>query len=146
MSNQVEDFLTPEQEQQIIAAIRRAEKMTSGEIRIHLEKHSEKAILERTIEVFHWLKMDNTIQRNGVLIYVAVEDRAFAIYGDQGIHTIVTDHFWEDTKNVIQKQFKKGNFTQGLIDGVLLAGEQLQHFFPWDHNDSNELPDEISKG
>ncbi len=144
--SKVEDFLTQEQEQQIVAAIRRAEKSTSGEIRVHIEKHTDLDILDRTKEVFHWLKMDNTIQRNGVLIYVAVEDHKFAIYGDQGIHEVVSQNFWESTKNSILKQFKDGNFTQGLIDGVLLAGEQLQGYFPWDHGDINELPDEISKG
>ncbi|WP_109302635.1 TPM domain-containing protein [Aquimarina sp. AU474] len=144
--SKVEDFLTQEQEQQIVAAIRRAEKSTSGEIRVHLEKHTDLDILDRTKEVFHLLKMDNTVQHNGVLIYVAVEDHKFAIYGDQGIHDVVSQNFWDSTRNTILKQFKDGNFTQGLIDGVLLAGEQLQNYFPWDHNDVNELPDEISKG
>ncbi len=144
--SKVEDFLTHDQEQHVVAAIRDAEKTTSGEIRVHLEKHTEIEILERAAEVFHWLKMDNTIQRNGVLIYVAVEDRSFAIFGDKGINDVVEDDFWESTKDAILEQFKKGDFTQGLIDGVLLAGEQLQKYFPWDHTDINELSDEISKG
>ncbi len=144
--SKVEDFLTAAQEQQIVAAIRHAEKTTSGEIRVHLEKHTELDVLERAAEVFHWLKMDNTIQRNGVLFYVAVDDHKFAIYGDQGIDHIVPDTFWESTKEAILNQFKKGDFTQGLIDGVLLAGTQLQKHFPWIHDDTNELPDEISKG
>jgi len=144
--SKVEDFLTQEQEQKIVAAIRVAEKTTSGEIRVHIEKHTDLDILDRTKEVFHFLKMDNTIQRNGVLIYVAVEDRKFAIYGDQGINQVVSDTFWESTKDAILTQFKIGKFTQGLIDGVLITGEQLQKYFPWDHGDTNELPDEISKG
>lgn len=144
--SQVEDFLSADQEQQIVAAIRRAEQTTSGEIRVHLEKHTDLDILQRAAEVFHWLKMDNTVQRNGVLIYVAVEDHRFAIYGDQGINEIVPNNFWESAKDAILKQFREGNFTQGLIDGVLLAGEQLQQHFPWDHGDSNQLSDEISKG
>ncbi len=144
--SEVEDFLTQEQEQQIVAAIRRAENTTSGEIRVHIEKHTDLDVLDRTREVFHFLKMDNTIQRNGVLIYVAVEDHRYAIYGDKGINEVVADDFWESTKDVILNQFKKGDFTQGLIDGVLMAGEQLQKYFPWDHRGSNELSDEISKG
>ncbi len=144
--SKVEDFLTQEQEQQIVAAIRHAEKTTSGEIRVHIEKHTDLDVLDRTKEVFHFLKMDNTIQRNGVLIYVAVEDHRFAIYGDQGIHDVLAANFWESTKDAILNQFKKGDFTQGLIDGVLLAGEQLQKYFPWEHGDVNELSDEISKG
>ncbi len=144
--SKVEDFLTATQEQQIVGAIRQAENTTSGEIRVHIESHTELDVLDRTKEVFHYLKMDNTIQRNGVLIYVAVEDHNFAIYGDEGIHKIVGDNFWESTKDAILSKFKEGDFTQGLIDGVLLAGEQLQKHFPWEHGDINELPDEISKG
>lgn len=146
MSSQVEDFLSTAQEQQIVAAIRNAELTTSGEIRVHLEKHTDLDVLERAAEVFHWLKMDNTIQKNGVLIYVAVEDHQFAIYGDRGINEVVPTNFWESTKEVILTQFKKGDYTQGLVDGILMAGEQLQKHFPWDHGDVNELSDEISKG
>ncbi|AXT62766.1 TPM domain-containing protein [Aquimarina sp. AD10] len=146
MSNTIEDFLTADQEQQIVAAIRRAEKTTSGEIRVHIERHTDLDVLERTKEVFHSLKMDTTAQKNGVLIYVAVDDHIFAIYGDEGINKVVPNNFWESTKNAIQHKFKEGNFTQGLVDGILLAGVQLQHYFPWDHDDINELSDEISKG
>ena len=144
--SKVEDFLRQTQEQQIVAAIRRAEKTTSGEIRVHIEAHTDLDVLDRTKELFHFLKMDNTIQRNGVLIYVAVEDHRFAIYGDEGINSVVPHNFWESTKNAMVAKFKEGDFTQGLIDGILLAGEQLQKYFPWEHGDVNELPDEISKG
>ncbi|SHJ38126.1 TPM domain-containing protein [Aquimarina spongiae] len=144
--SEVEDFLTQQQEQQIIAAIRHAERLTSGEIRVHIESHTDLDVLERTREVFHLLKMDNTEQHNGVLIYVAVTDHMFAIYGDKGIHEVVGDDFWNSTRDAILTKFKENNFTQGLIDGVLLAGEKLQKYFPWEHGDINELPDEISKG
>ncbi|MBP2831605.1 TPM domain-containing protein [Aquimarina sp. U1-2] len=144
--SKVEDFLTADQEEQIVAAIRNAEKTTSGEIRVHIEKHTDLDVLERTKEVFHFLKMDTTEQHNGVLIYVAIDDHKFAVYGDEGIHKIVGDHFWQSTKDAILAQFKKGDFTQGLIDGILMAGAQLQQYFPWDHTDLNELSDEISKG
>jgi len=143
--SKVEDFLTQEQEQQIVAAIRSAEKTTSGEIRVHIEKHTDLDILDRAQEVFHFLKMDTTIQRNGVLIYIAVEDHQFAIYGDQGINDVVVTNFWQSTRDAMVTRFKEGNFTQGLIDGVLLAGEQLEKYFPWEHGDIN-VPDEISKG
>ncbi|GAA4275798.1 TPM domain-containing protein [Aquimarina mytili] len=144
--SEVENFLTEVQEQQIVAAIRHAEKNTSGEIRVHIENHTDLDVLDRTKEVFHFLKMDNTQQRNGVLIYVAVHDHTFAIYGDEGINKVVKNNFWESTRDAILSKFKDGNFTQGLIDGVIMAGEQLQKYFPWEHGDINELPDEISKG
>jgi uncharacterized membrane protein len=145
--SKVEDFLTKDEEEQIVEAIRTAEKSTSGEIRVHIEKtHGEADIFDRTLEVFHLLKMDNTKQSNGVIIYVAVEDRDFVIYGDKGINEVVPTDFWESTKDAIVSQFKKGNFKQGLIDGILRAGEELKKHFPWDENDVDELPNNISKG
>ncbi|WP_048331101.1 TPM domain-containing protein [Bizionia psychrotolerans] len=144
--SKIEDFLTADEEQEIIAAIREAEKNTSGEIRVHLEKTSKIDVFDRAMEVFHYLKMDNTKQQNGVLIYVAVEDRNFVIFGDNGINDVVSNDFWDTTRNAIQTQFKQGNFKQGLIDGILKAGKALEQHFPWEHNDKNELPDTISKG
>ncbi|MGY0393198.1 TPM domain-containing protein [Bizionia sp. KMM 8389] len=144
--SKIEDFLTANEEQAIIDAIRKAEKNTSGEIRVHLEKTSKIDVFERAMEVFHNLKMDNTKLQNGVLIYVAVEDRNFVIFGDKGINDVVAPDFWDSTRNVIQNQFKQGNFKQGLVDGILKAGAVLETHFPWDHTDTNELPDTISKG
>lgn len=144
--SKIEKFLTADEEKEIIAAIRSAEKNTSGEIRVHLEKTSEMDVYERAMEVFHQLKMDNTKLQNGVLIYVAVEDRNFVIFGDEGINNVVSTDFWDTTKDIMQAHFKKGDFKQGLIDGVLKAGHQLETFFPWEKGDKNELPDEISKG
>lgn len=146
MSNKVEDFLTAEEEQDIIEAIRVAELKTSGEIRVHIEKTAEGDATNRALEVFHFLKMDNTKLQNGVLIYVAVNDRNFVIYGDKGINDVVTSDFWDCTKDVMQLHFKSGNFKQGLIEGILKSGEQLAKYFPWEHGDSNELSNEISKG
>lgn len=144
--SKVEAFLSADEEQDIIKAIRIAEQNTSGEIRIHIENSSKLDAIERAMEVFHYLKMDNTKQQNGVLIYVAVEDKSFVIYGDKGINNVVPLGFWESTKDVIQSHFKEGDFKQGLIEGVLKAGQQLEKHFPWFHGDQNELTDDISKG
>lgn len=144
--SKIEDFLTAQEEQEIVKAIRMAEKNTSGEIRVHIEKSSKVDAYNRSMEVFHFLKMDNTKEQNGVLIYVAVEDKTFVIYGDKGINDIVGKDFWDSTKDAIQAQFKIGNFKQGLIDGILKAGLALEKNFPWHHNDTNELSNEISKG
>ncbi len=145
--SKVEDFLTKQDEEEIVEAIRTAEKATSGEIRVHIEKsHGTKDIFERAMEVFHLLKMDNTKEENGVLIYVAVEDRDFVIYGDRGINQVVPEDFWETTKDAIVARFKSGEFKQGLIDGILKAGQELQNHFPWNEDGSNELSNTISKG
>jgi len=145
MSN-IEKFLSAEEEAEIIEAIREAENKTSGEIRVHIESSAGGDAAERALEVFHFLKMDNTKQQNGVLIYVAVDDRNFVIYGDKGINEVVPQNFWESTKDAIQAEFKKGDFKQGLINGILKAGDQLATHFPWLHGDKNELSDDVSKG
>ncbi|WP_149277632.1 TPM domain-containing protein [Pareuzebyella sediminis] len=144
--SRVEDFLTADEEQEIVQAIRAAEKNTSGEIRVHIEPHTRLETMERAKEVFHILKMDNTKEENGVLIYVAVNDQKFAICGDRGIDRVVPKDFWHSTRNAIQTQFEKGRFKQGLINGILEAGRELKVHFPWQHDDKNELSDEISKG
>lgn len=144
MASIVEDFLTAEEEQAVIDAIRDAEATTSGEIRVHLEKHSDIQALERSKELFHLLKMDNTKEENGVLIYVAVDDHQLAIIGDRGLNSQVPFDFWETTKDKMISQFGKGQFQEGLIAGVQCAGEKLAQFFPWQHGDTNELSDEIS--
>tara|TARA_R110002051_G_scaffold10175_3_gene38725 strand:+ start:177567 stop:178007 length:441 start_codon:yes stop_codon:yes gene_type:complete len=144
MASIVEDFLTAEEEQAVIQAIRDAEATTSGEIRVHLEKHSDLPALDRAKELFHLLKMDNTKEENGVLIYVGVDDHQLAIIGDRGLNSQVPKDFWETTKDKIIAQFRKGRFQAGLVDGVQCAGEKLAQFFPWKHGNTNELSDEIS--
>ena len=123
MSVNIEDFLSTKEEQDIVDAIREAEQNTSGEIRVHLEHSSQGNIEKRALEIFYTLKMENTKLQNAVLIYVAVNDKQFAIYGDQGINHVVSSNFWDSTKDLIEHHFKKGQFKQGLIDGILKAGE-----------------------
>ncbi|MAP54645.1 TPM domain-containing protein [Altibacter sp.] len=144
--SKVEDFLSQAEEREVIEAIRVAETNTSGEIRVHLEPYSKIDAFDRAAEVFDFLHMDNTKRSNGVLIYVAVEDRTLVIMGDKGINDVVPPHFWETTNDAIIAQFKKGNMKQGLVDGILKAGEQLKKHFPYSKNDRNELPDDISVG
>ncbi len=141
-----EEFLTKEEEQEIVEAIRMAEKETSGEIRVHIENTTSKVPFDRALEVFHELKMHETHLKNGVLIYLAVADKKFVICGDQGINEVVPVDFWDSTKDIMANQFKTGNFKQGLIDGIAKAGEQLRRHFPYEEGDTNELSNEISKG
>jgi uncharacterized membrane protein len=146
MSDKIEEFLTAEEEQEIVEAIRLAELNTSGEIRVHIEKTCRGDATSRALELFHTLKMDNTKLQNAVLIYVAIEDKTFVIYGDEGINRVVGDGFWDSTKNVMQSYFKQGKFKEGLIEGILKSGEQLKTYFPYLDLDTNELTNEISKG
>lgn len=141
----VEAFLTAQEEQEIILAILEAELNTSGEIRVHLESTSKMDHYTRAQEVFHILKMDNTRQRNGVLIYVAVADHKFVICGDVGIDEAVPDDFWNSTRDIMAAHFQKGEFKTGIIAGIQSTGKELKAHFPWDPEDQNELPDAISK-
>lgn len=142
--SKVEDFLTAEQEQEIIAAIRLAEKNTSGEIRVHLERYSEKDPLERAKEVFYFLKMDETVEKNGVLFYVAVDDKKFSVLGDSGIDKAVPANFWKSIKERVLDKFKSGNYAEGLKLGIIETGQKLKEYFPYTDGDKNELPDSIS--
>lgn len=128
----------------IEAAIGRAEKKTSGEIRLYIEDHSEDEVLDRAAYLFEKLGMYKTELRNGVLIYMAVKDHTFAILGDAGINAVVPDDFWDRIKDNMAACFRKGEFEQGLTEGILAAGKALADHFPFHRNtDTNELPNDI---
>jgi uncharacterized membrane protein len=144
--SKLEDFLSQSDEEEIIQAIKTAEKNTSGEIRVHVENSLTKEHFDRALEVFHSLNMNLTKLKNGVLIYVAVNDKKFVIYGGEGINKVVEPNFWNSTKDAMQAHFKNGKFKEGIVSGILKAGEKLQTHFPHQKNDTNELSNEISKG
>ncbi len=142
-----EKLFSPEQKSQIVSAIQKAETMTSGEIQVHIENHCRGDVLDRAAEVFETLKMYETKDRNGVLFYLAVADHKFAIIGDAGINAKVPKGFWEETKDLMAALFRQGKFSEGLIEGIHHAGDQLSAHFPYDASgDQNELSDEISFG
>jgi uncharacterized membrane protein len=139
-------FFNKEQEQQILQAIASAEKNTSGEIRVHLEARCKGDTLDRAAFLFAKLEMQKTKLRNGVLFYLAVNDKKFAIIGDAGINSTVPGNFWEDIKDTMQQHFLNSKFSEGLSKGIQMAGEQLKKHFPYQDDDINELSDEISYG
>lgn len=140
------EFIGKEGERQIVQAIREAELNTSGEIRVHLETMCGGDPLQRAVYIFNYLKMYRTAARNGVLIYVAVGSRKFAIIGDAGINNAVPDNFWDSIKARMGESFSRGEYSQGLVDAIRSAGEQLKRYFPYKSDDINEQPDEISYG
>lgn len=137
-------FFTKEQQAQVLSSVKEAEKETSGEIRVHIETSLTGDVLDRAAWVFKKLGMHNTDERNGVLFYLAVNDRKFAIIGDAGINSKVPAGFWNEISELLIKNFKEGKFTEGLSEGILMAGKLLQAHFPYKKNDVNELSDEIS--
>lgn len=139
-------FFTLEEKARIIAAIVEAEKETSGEIRVHVEKSCNEDVLDRAAWMFSKLGMEKTDQRNGVLFYLATEDHKFAVIGDSGINSRVPEGFWDCIKEVLAGNFREGKFVEGLSEAILLAGKQLKVHFPYRREDVNELPNEISFG
>jgi uncharacterized membrane protein len=138
-------FFSEAEKEKIIAAIKQAESNTSGEVKVHVEELcTETDPLERAKEVFSYLSLDKTAQRNGVLFYLAHGDRKFAVLGDAGIDKVVPTNFWESTRDALRTHFSKGNFSEGLQMGIKEAGEQLKKYFPFQKNDVNEISDDIS--
>jgi uncharacterized membrane protein len=137
-------FFTEEQQKSIRQAIQEAEMNTSGEVRVHLESSCKEEVVDRAKHIFEKLKMHETEQRNGVLFYLAVSDKKFAILGDQGINNKVPADFWDSIRDEMVKHFQLQDFTSGLIDGISHAGEKLKAHFPYQTDDVNELSDDIS--
>lgn len=137
------NIFNSEEQEHIAHAIGLAESNTSGEIRICVEKRCNQDVLSRAAECFDKLGMHKTNLRNGVLIYLSVEDHKFAIIGDAGINNKVEPDFWDTTKNKMLTHFKAGNLVEGIIAGIESAGSKLKALFPREHDDVNELPNDI---
>ena len=142
----VKEFIGNHGKLQIEQAIKEAELNTSGEIRVHIESKCLQDPLQRAVYIFNYLKMFNTQARNGVLIYVAVESRKFAIIGDAGINKVVPDNFWNSIKENMGVAFSQGKYIDGLVEAIREAGVSLKRYFPYQSDDINEQPDEISFG
>ncbi|MCU0445656.1 MAG: TPM domain-containing protein [Microscillaceae bacterium] len=139
-------FFSTAQEDAIIQTIKTAEKHTSGEIKVHVESQTHEDVFARALEVFRDLNMHHTIQRNGVLFYLATTQREFAIVADEGINRLVAENFWENIKDNMRAQFKTAHFVEGLSEAILATGKALQTHFPYQRDDKNELSDDISQG
>lgn len=143
----IEDFLSTEQENAIAEAIGTAEKNTSGEIRVHLDKYCKKDPLDRAKELFVRLKMHETKQRNGVIVYISVDDHKLAIFGDEGIHNLVGQEFWDEDIHILIGFFQQDKFHDGILAVIDRIGEKLKVYFPYeDKGDTNELDNTVSYG
>lgn len=140
-------FFSEEEKERIVQAIRQAERMTSGEVRVFVESRCRFVDpMDRATEVFDKLEMQKTRQHNGVVLYVAMEDRQFAIYGDTGIHQKVGMDFWKQQAQNLKGFFSKGEFVVGIAQCVKEIGASLETYFPYESDDENELPDDIVFG
>lgn len=138
-------YMEKDSETGILEAIRQAEAQTSGEIRVHVRRRCGGDVFLEAKKIFERLKMHKTKDRNGVLIYVALNSHQFAILGDSGIHEKVGDLFWNETRDKMKSLFAQGQVKDAIIAGVNDAGEKLKRYFPANQIDKNELPDTITK-
>jgi uncharacterized membrane protein len=146
MGQSAKDFFTAIEQEEIKEAIMSAELDTSGEIRVHIENNCRGDVMDRAALIFKQLGMNKTDLRNGVLIYLAIKNRRFAIIGDKGIHAVVPDNFWDSIKASMLNRFRENRFADGLIEAIASSGEHLKKHFPRSKADVNELRDEISFG
>jgi len=142
------DFFTAEEQQRIIEAIRDAEHMTSGEIRVFVESRcSYMDAIDRAAELFFQLEMQKTDDRNAVLLYVAMKDRQLAVFGDEGIHDKVGNEYWNNEVHKMISNFNRENYAAGIVEVVKDIGVALTKNFPFNNDtDKNELPDDIVFG
>lgn len=145
MGNKQKSFFNKKQEKEIIKAIQKAEKNTSGEIRVHVESQPSEDHFSRAIAVFEELNMNQTKNRNGVLFHISPIDHNFTIVGDEGINAVTPNDFWDKIKHQVLNSYKKGKYKKGTIKGIKMTGKALKKYFPYEENDQNELPDEISQ-
>ena len=146
MGTAAKDFFTEQEKEDIKLAIMNAELDTSGEIRVHIENTFSGEVMDRAAFIFKQLGMNKTELRNGVLIYLAVKNRRFAIIGDSGIHKVVPENYWNIIKANMLNHFRENRFTDGLVEAIESTGLQLKKHFPHQRDDVNELPDDISFG
>lgn len=136
--------LTKDEEKRLIEAIQNAELQTSGEIRVHFDSEKVDSPIERAKIIFAKLKMNTTELRNGILFYVNLEQKQFAVWGDEGINTKVPEDFWDEIKNTAITHFKENKIIDGLESVITMCGHQLKKYFPLGSNDKNELKNDIS--
>lgn len=146
--NKPTEFFSAREKEQILRAIGTAEKETSGEIRIYVESHNPMVnVMDRAAEVFIKLKMEQTAERNAVLLYMALKDKELALFGDEGIYNKVGAEFWNHAVKDMLAEFKNDNLSNGIEKCILHIGQTLKEKFPYNAaTDKNELPDDIVFG
>lgn len=139
------DFFNDAEKNAIVSTIRKVELHTSGEIRVHIDDRCNEDAYDRAVNVFNYLNMDKTTFRNGVLIYIAVKDRKFAVIGDLAIHNKVDNNFWNNITQQLHSQFLEKKYSEGIINAIETIGKTLVKYFPdVDELDRNELQNDIS--
>jgi len=144
--SEIKCFLNPHEERVVVDAIAKAEKITSGEIRIHLDESCEVDVMDQAAYIFDLLKMQHTLHRNAVLIYIAIKEKKVAIIGDSGVNAVVHTQYWDEIIKTMINSFRMGAYKQGILQAVHSVAEVLVKHFPGHHADVNELSNEITYG
>ena len=146
--NKKKEFFNEEERHLIVDAVQNAERMTSGEVRVFVEsKCSYVDAIDRAAELFFKLQMQETKDRNAVLVYVAMKDRQLAVFGDEGIHNKVGNEYWNNEVKKMISNFNRDNYAIGISEMVKDIGTALTQHFPYNNTtDKNELPDDIVFG
>jgi uncharacterized membrane protein len=129
----------------IVQAISAAEAKTSAEIRVHVTRRVPEDLEERALRRFHLLGMTKTAERNGVLVYIAPRAHKFRVLGDVAIHEKAGADFWTAVASAMEAHFRKGEFTDGVVEAVRTIGDELAAHFPRKAGDIDELPNTLDQ-
>ncbi|HEX8954472.1 MAG TPA: TPM domain-containing protein [Polyangia bacterium] len=145
MAGALDKVIHPTDQQKIVDSIRAAERVTSGEVKVHVEQRCPGGdAYKRAVDLFQRLGLTKTKERNAVLIYVATRDRKFAILGDKGIHEEVGSGFWAEATQRMKVAFARGAFGEGIAGAVQSVGQRMAARFPRKADDVNEIDNEIT--
>jgi uncharacterized membrane protein len=129
------------------AAVAAAERAASGEVRVSVSRFFWGSVRKAAERAFVRLGMTRTKDRNGVLFFIVPARKKFVVLGDAGIHAKVGQEFWDSLAGLMSARFKKGEFTEGLVEAIEEAGRRLAAHFPYDAAvDVNELADDVDFG
>jgi uncharacterized membrane protein len=146
-SKRKKEFFSAEEKQQLVTAIQEAERNTSGEVRVFIESKCKFVdAIDRAQEIFFNLKMEQTKDRNAVLLYLAMDDHQMALFADEGIYQRVGAEYWNMEVKKIIASFKRHNYVEGICGCISDIGKALKQNFPYEKTDKNELPDDIIFG
>jgi len=140
----LDKLISPEEQNRLLDKIARIEKRSSGEIRIHMTERRVKDPLEAARKTFTSLGMSATRRRNGVLVFLSLPSRKFAIVGDKGIDRVTPADYWDGLRDTLVQRFAAGQYCEGLLEILDRVEAVLAEHFPYEKGDVDELPDDIS--
>jgi uncharacterized membrane protein len=140
----IKDFISESDKNEIASTMLNADFKTSGEIRVRFERKAGRDPLAAARNAFLKLGMRENPSQNGVLFYISVFDRKFAVLGDEGINSKVGQQFWDIVRDAVITKLKEKQFAIGLIGGINMVAEKLAEFYPDEKIDLKENPDAIT--